>query len=585
VNNDIKIADITPIKHLSMDYVSNYDEDVLIAEISDSPINGFKGMKQVHSVLIPLDELDTILSHKGCCIGWSVNSWGPKPCVDEGEVFNSSFWVDSIDKDNNYEPLIHTWTNNNKTVLLPDNGLLMCYGLVPRNKGKSSISWDDPSKPLYDVVVVNSLSNYAPCTHSPANISIRKDYLEDFCSLKSCAAVAIFYEERFSRDDESINKILGKDRFKSYKLNSLTVHIQKLDFEAKDSNQLVKVWGCRLILKPKKRPILGEEKKSFMWPDYDDYISKENYNSWTFPLKYVYIKDEALISFQNNSDYLIYPESGDLSYGNWWSTDRSRRIGRNYILMELKKIYEGTPLNIIEHINKFAVSKELAQRDKSENNISTRTKLLIDSFIRLGQALEELSNDLQLFMDLKDIISLDSEEIDYNGWYTIDYFKQLSNVSLESMNKYEFLERCVTLFKLLEHIKVGNLRSILKKLGLEKKKVNDFGSLKLLGTLVQLSSIAKEESLSLVEDKDLIIKKWDEKKMIVDMNSLFALNGLRVFQSHINSGSSDEFDSKLKVFNLELQNMIHGWGKGLDSVYDELIISLENISELIYRNR
>lgn len=585
MDSEIKIENIKPIKHLSQDYLNKFDEDVLIAEISSDPVNGFIGMKQVHSVLIPLDEVDTILNYNGIGIGWSIGSWGPKPCVDEGEVYDSSFWIYDIDRKEKYEPLINTWKNHNRTVLLPDNGLLMTYGLVPRNKENSSISWDDPSKPLYDVVIVNTLSNYESCTHSPANISIKKDYLEDFCHLKNCAAVAVYYEERFSKDDESIDKILGEEKYKNFEINGSRIDIQKLDFETRNSNQLVKVWGCKLILEPEKPSILGEEKESFIWPDYDDYISAEDAKSWTCPLKYVYIKDEALIRFQNDNDFLIYPESGDVSYGSWWSTDRSRCVGRNYILMELKKLYEGTPSYIIEHFNKFAVNKELAIRDKSETNIAKRTKLLIDSFLRLGEVLEQLSEDLELFVDAEDIINLNSEEIDYYGWYTRDYFKQLSNVSLESMDKNEFLERCVILYKLIEHMKEGSLRSILRKLGLDKNKISSFRSLKLLGTLVQLSVIAKEENLSLIEDKDIIIEKWDEKNMIKDMNALYALNGLRNLHSHINSRLSNKLDSHLKVFNLETSNMMQAWGKGLDIVYDELIISFENIAELIYKNK
>ena len=109
--------------------------------------------------------------------------------------------------------------------------------------------------------------NYSNKTDNPLGlITIRRDYLEDYCHLKACAAVAVYYEERFSRDDESFEPMLKGQRGAEFELPGrllgMGLHNNNPYFAA--APQMSRVWGARLILKPKgssdylrKRPRVG----------------------------------------------------------------------------------------------------------------------------------------------------------------------------------------------------------------------------------------------------------------------------------------------------------------------------------------
>ena len=167
-------------------------------------------MRQLYTGLIPMSEVDEVINTSGG-IGWRVESWGPQPIVPPEGSWNGAFWIHGpYDAKKRYEALVHAWLNHNRTVMLPDNSFLMCYGLVPRVLGDGQILWDDPQKPVYDVVEVRPLSHYeVPRTYSPAGVRVLRQYLEDYASLKGCAVVAVFYEERLSCRDPDVAQALG----------------------------------------------------------------------------------------------------------------------------------------------------------------------------------------------------------------------------------------------------------------------------------------------------------------------------------------------------------------------------------------
>ncbi len=75
------------------------------------------------------------------------------------------------------------------------------------------------------------------------------------------------------------------------------------------------------------------------------------------------MRDEVLLEYENRPDFTVYPESGAVSYGNWWSVGYCNRVGRNHIAIELRKLYEGTPLYVVEHFHKYAVPEAAAKAD------------------------------------------------------------------------------------------------------------------------------------------------------------------------------------------------------------------------------
>lgn len=134
------------LAHLNEPYLKNTDETVVIGELSSADRNGYAGITYLHTALIPIDRLEEVLTTPGG-IGWKVESWGPEPIVDKSETYKSDFWIQGpAGRNDRLEPIVVSWELHNKAVMLPDNGLLMAYGLCPRTqKDPDRIIWDDLS--------------------------------------------------------------------------------------------------------------------------------------------------------------------------------------------------------------------------------------------------------------------------------------------------------------------------------------------------------------------------------------------------------------------------------------------------------
>ncbi len=574
------------VKHLAEPYLDEADEYVVIAEISSDPYNGYQGYRQVHTALIPFDELDIVLQNLGG-IGFKVESKGPYPGVGKEGGFDSSFWVRGAIKGKRYEVLINSWLYHNKTVLLPDNGILMCYGLVPRQIEGDITCWDDPSKPTYDVIRVKSLSEYKmPDKHSPASIQIRREYLEDYLSLKGCAGVAVYYEGRLSSDDPDFDKALGENKSIELSLPGRKLVLLRVDEKYHmGATQKTRIWGCRLILKPITRPISEEKIPALLWPDHDKPISQKGLGITTSSLEYVYVKDDVLKEYENKEEFSIDPESGTVSHGSWWSVGYAHRYGRHHIAVEIRKLYEGTLPHVVIHFNKYAVSKIEAEKEKEiygDRHVGQRAKEMIYAYLELIELLSTTAEKAGLLFKQNEIGGFIKKDVEYQGWFEIDAFKPLGNAISVNITEKEFLDRCLELFKLLENLKQASLRNILIKLGMPKEKIKDLKSLRLLGTLCQLATIARDVGLDLMNDFESILPKWDEEKKLDELSTLFALNCFRSLKGHVAGKKYQEkLERALEVFGIDIKDTKKGWGQALDMVYDKIISSFSKMYDLL----
>jgi hypothetical protein len=107
-------------------------------------------------------------------LGIAVSTSGPWP-VPTGNPYKPQFWVEAHVRER-YEPLVLSWSSHSNTVLAPDLGFLMTYGLVPRVAG-GTVVWDDLTGPVRDVVRVTKPSVYDSLRYTPASVSISKRYL------------------------------------------------------------------------------------------------------------------------------------------------------------------------------------------------------------------------------------------------------------------------------------------------------------------------------------------------------------------------------------------------------------------------
>lgn len=116
--------------------------------------------------------------------------------------------------------------------------------------------------------------------------------------------------------------------------------------------------------------------KGLAWPGIDKPVT----NSVARGLgtsDYIYVNDAVLANFEGRPEFIIHPESGLVSHGTQWSVGNCIRIGRDLIRLELKKLYEQAPPEIIRHWHDFAVAPVPMSAYPAildQPNIATRAK-------------------------------------------------------------------------------------------------------------------------------------------------------------------------------------------------------------------
>lgn len=582
----IDMAEYWPesMRHLAAPYDDGVSEYVVIAEINESDVNGYKGAKHVCTALIPLDVVKNVMTSPGG-IGWEVRSWGPLPCVDEGQIYDTRFWIDGRKgRNEKFQTVINSWKRHDREVVLPDNVMLMTYGLVPRYLTDGTVCWDDPQGPVYDVIRARSHVNYNQKSQQPlVYLTMRRDYLEDYCSLKGCAAVAVYYEERSSTADRSFVEVLAGSEGNQFDLpgRQLGMGILKDKYHAA-APQFARVWGSSLILEPKGRPISDAADPALEWPDHPGPMTLQRASKdWL----YGYVSDAVLTEYEGRPEYSLHPESGGVSYGGWWGTSRTDRIGREHIRVELKKLYEGCPPAVISHWHRHAVPESVAEKDKAKNgnqNVAQRAKAIAFAYLRLTEAICQLSDRLGAGFTQEDIGSLATHNVNYRGWWSPEVFVAMTAVIRLNATQEQFLARSVVLFKVMEQLRPAPLRNLVLKLGVPSAKVKDFAALKLLGTLLQLCDIAEQQGYDLIGDTAPIVALWDTKKLLPAMNRIFALNGLRVLAAHAPGAEKDEKLAKaVKAFGIDVASTMTGWGLATDVMYDGLAADLNAVAVIL----
>jgi hypothetical protein len=582
----IDMAEYWPesMRHLAAPYDDGVTEHIVIAEINECDMNGYKGAKHVYTALIPLDLVkDVITSPAG--IGWEVRSWGPLPCVDEGQIYDTRFWIDGRKgRNEKFQTVINSWKRHDREVVLPDNVMLMTYGLFPRYLADGTVCWDDPHGPVYDVIRARSHVNYNQKSQQPlVYLTMRRDYLEDYCSLKGCAAVAVYYEERYSTVDQSFDAVLAGSEENQFDLPGRLLGMGILkDIYHAAAPQLARVWGSSLILKPKGRPITDAADPALEWPDHPGPMTLQRASKdWL----YGYVSDSVLTAYEARPEYSLRPESGGVSYGGWWATSRTDRIGREHIRVELKKLYEGCPAAVISHWHRHAVPKSVAEGDRANNgnqNVALRAKAIAFGYLRLTQAICDVSDKLGAGFKQEEIGALSSDDVNYRGWWSSEVFGAATRVIRMNATQDQFLARSVILYKIFEQLKQAPLRNLVLKLGVSRELVKDFGALKLMGTLLQLCVLAREHGYEIEKDAAAIAAIWDTKKRLPEMNRIFALNGLRLLAAHLPGAEKDKkLADCAMVFVIDVASTMAGWGLAMDAMYDGLTADLNAVAEIL----
>lgn len=551
--------------------------EVLVAQIQSFDNDpGLPGVRYSTTALIDESELER-LGGKLRGFQHEVESSGPRPHHDANQAYEPWLRISAITESVRIdcEPLIPSWKSNNRTAMVLDPGFAMTYGLIPRAVADGSVHWDNPAEPEFDIAVVSPPSVYEDHRETGAHVSISRDYLQDYLTLRKKVLVEVFYITRRGAHDETIEQMLGARGRLSEKQANREIDIMR----ESDGGHFVQCWGARILARPAGLPITENplDGKGLEWPGLAGEVTARSVHKFRARDGLVCVKDEVLKAYEGREGFQVFPESGGVKFGGQWSVGHTARVGRDIIQVEVRKLYEGAPARVVQHWNSHAVECPNLERIQAVRNIGTRSKELVGMFAALGTRLTELGQKLDLEdVSAEDLIGLDPAKLDYSGWWNGPFVEPVTRHIPFALTRDEFLHRCSALDKVLvEALSERYLRRMLNKIG-KQDDTDKFKGLKLLDRTLCLAVVANQAELSLLQTRSEIVERFSKDGCDpgTPLGKLFALNDLRQMASH-----RKEIDAllpgALQRFGIDIGTTAKGWGTALDTVYDGLIEQLE----------
>lgn len=539
------------------------DEHLIIAELNSTERKGRVRTVDINTALIPPRLLKKI---KPSHTNPFVNTVGAS--YHEDWAYRPGFWLylspaAGLKK---AEPLAVSWTSGQVTTLLPDQGLLKTFDLIPVQAGEETL-WHDLSRPLYDVVISKCVSTYDFPKHTAAYVKINTAYLKEYLLLRKKAAVQIFTVKTELVPDEALEELLNEDHYVG-EAGQYEIRLRK---SLTDEDTLhLEINGYRLLFNPEKltsetrEPIGGH-----YWKGIEGIV--DNWRArHEMPGEFVYVSDDVLAKYENDDDYEVYPESGSVRFRNQWSVSHCQRVGRNVIRVEIKKLYEGTPDEIITYWNQYSIE---SSEVKPGENIEQKSRRLIRKYFLFGRVLARLVNKACNFSyDATDIISLNEEDIEYTGWTDFPDYRQIScHVSLRGFSRDQFMQRCRSLYQLLgENIQEAKIRKVITTIGFPESETKEFRGLKLLELLLKYFAVARDSGLDISTGKAEIVERVNEMKDYFPLADLGALVTIRNLASHKGGDIKTKIQAPLRLLGIEPNAHSGGYSNACDQLYDRL---------------
>ncbi len=558
---------------------------VVVASIGGT-IASDKGFRQIFTALVPVDQLDTVLQSLGG-IGHEVSANGPHPVAYRGTWnYTPHFWIEAgKDMPDDLEPLVVSWEAGSQVVLWPDQGFLMTYGLIPRlvaSTDGATMHWDDPAAPRSDVVVADLVSAYSFPVHDSAVVRVARDFLQDYATIRHRALVQVYYAQRAGPLSDDIRRVLGDKQVVEFRLKGRLLDLRLLPGE-RESPVLAQAWGVRPLLRPGPSPISAGrwEYGALTWPRFSTPITDDA--ALRLGLSAVaYVRDSVLALYEGRPEFTIHPESGSVSRGNQWSVSPTRRVGRNLIAVDLKKLYEGTPPETVRHWHAEAVPPPPDPYGLDMPNVGTRSRRIVYGVAHLGEVIAQLATlVLTQSPTSRHITGLDRVELDDSGWWTAGHVEPVARHIPLALSKGGFLARCNDLYKLVvEGLSEKWMRRTLLAVGVPSDDIKELRSLKLLDHLARLAELANQSGLLLREDGAILHGRLADEPVPSLLAPLFALTALRQLADHrAVAGERAKWGDALKPFGLDASSYTSsGWGMALDAVYDRVADTLEAVA-------
>lgn len=559
-------------------------DPVTIAAIKSFDDGSHTGMRITMSALVPISDLDS-LRENPAAFDPEVRASGPRPFPREDGAYAPRFWMEFYGlPGGKYEPLVLSWRSHDHTILLPDPGFLMTYGLTPRSLGNGNISWDDPAGPVRDVVKVTPPSIYSFPKVTAASVTISRNHLQDYLTLRKMALVQVSTERRFSPTDDQIENCLGEKEM--IDVDSSGRRLRLCRVHSADRAILAEASWSRVVALPAGLPISDDplEAEGLAWPGFEGAVTHARAMGMK-PTDFVYVDDRVLGDYEGREEFSVVPESGAVSFGTQWAVGYCGRIGRNLIRLELKKLYEGVPAAVTRNWNKFTEqppAPTVLPAMRQEPNVAKRAKALTFAVVELGERLAVLARQVGL-QDLApgNFVGPRRADLEYAGWWSFPDAEAIARHIPLSATLDAFLDRCLSLNKFVtEGLVQRALRRTLAGIGAPGSAIESLGTIKLLDRIVCLCQVAFNAGLRFDKAGPEIWQRLfrDGTTPAQPIPGIFALYDMRILKAH-RSEDRAKLDSSLDRFGITGSEAVGGYGQILDKIYDALIAELDSVNK------
>lgn len=244
---------------------------------------------------------------------------------------------------------------------------MSAFRLVPRLL-KDEIYWDELSQPDYEVVKNRLASEYEFPNRTEAYVKVKKDYLDQYLACRKKTAVQLFTIIKEIDIDDNIRGLFNEKGYYIEEFNQFEIRISK--FSHKEDVARLEINGYKII--PVEELQDDTSPTGHYWKGIKGIVTEYRARH-EMAGEYAYISDDVLQKYEVDDDYEVHPDSGGVRYRGQWDVSHCDRIGRNGIKVELKKLYEGTPYDVIGHWNKYSL--DISEVREGEN-IAVKAKRL-----------------------------------------------------------------------------------------------------------------------------------------------------------------------------------------------------------------
>ncbi|MEL6956251.1 MAG: hypothetical protein AAFO88_06380 [Pseudomonadota bacterium] len=453
----------------------------------------------------------------------------------------------------------------------------MSMGLSVRCVGNEEqrLVYDDLSLPQLGVAAGEASNEYYWKPNRNVRWTMSNEYLRKYLWMRGAFGVRVFFYQALQPDSPALRALMNG-----------TSHIvlepdggwYEVDIREHDGGLLLQVWGTVKAVTPELCP--EQTADGLAWPNVKGAMTHARANSLVHPT-HVFLNDKFLERYEQNSVYdsvpvLVFDRwSCSPSYLGQWSFTDCMRVGRNLIRVPMRELYKPKPDREIVHAYGFALSAaEVAHFDQNEEHIVAKVARFLDQLLSLGDNLSTLADRLGIDKPAVDIVHFSRAEVASNGWAAYPNLPRLAQVAPLDMTEQAFLARCKSLHEIWQRVPGGFLKQLLRQAGCPQASLKSLGTLRLLQAILNIVAAlnANEENADAFQNNDEPLE-WNTRNEAVA--ALFINYDLRIADAHETFAGAQ---AELQRLGFDIANVNQGYGRALDFVMDQVILSFATIN-------